>query len=335
MAIMIAMFPPSPALSACDSLDGIDDLDAFLEAQGRLSHFPTPPLKKQAVVEVVEVCSIPDESAILDSSDDEYYGDDEDEDLDDVSIAELFAEQTCLFPSLNDISSIRTIITRSRLPVEVLAVAYNILSKLGNRHHRRRQRLTESPDLLVISCLALAEIYTDDYPAQSDAWSRDVTDNVLSAAQIDSTMLAILKALDWRLHPLTAPEALQRGLCILAGFIQPDLGNDLRLEDVEAGMLEGGVQVVADADGELAAAPTTRLTASTTTASTTDFYDDGSDTDDLPSSQEPRLKLLIEQSIRSASWVNGLLTPDTAPTSPAMKMAPSLMMGIDRSLSLL
>ena len=46
--------PPSPALSACDSLDG-DDLDAFLASQGSLSHFPTPPPKQDVVVEAIEV----------------------------------------------------------------------------------------------------------------------------------------------------------------------------------------------------------------------------------------------------------------------------------------
>lgn len=48
-------FPPSPALSACDSLDGIEDLDAFLAAQGPLSQFATPPLKDSVAVEVEEV----------------------------------------------------------------------------------------------------------------------------------------------------------------------------------------------------------------------------------------------------------------------------------------
>jgi hypothetical protein len=53
---MIA-FPPSPALSDCDSLDDIDDLDAYLDAQGRLSHFPTPPAPKktEAIVQEIEV----------------------------------------------------------------------------------------------------------------------------------------------------------------------------------------------------------------------------------------------------------------------------------------
>lgn len=54
------MFPPSPAVSVCDSLDGIDDLDAFLDSQGRLSHFPTPPLKKQPLVTTVELLDASD-----------------------------------------------------------------------------------------------------------------------------------------------------------------------------------------------------------------------------------------------------------------------------------
>lgn len=52
------MLPPSPALSDCDSLDGIDDLDAFLASQGQLSQWPTPPsLQKQALVETIEITS--------------------------------------------------------------------------------------------------------------------------------------------------------------------------------------------------------------------------------------------------------------------------------------
>jgi hypothetical protein len=54
---MIA-FLPSPTLSNCDSLIDIDDLDAFLDAQGQISHFPTPPpppAKDEAVVHEVEI----------------------------------------------------------------------------------------------------------------------------------------------------------------------------------------------------------------------------------------------------------------------------------------
>lgn len=40
-------FPPSPSFSDCDSLAGIDDLDAFLASKGKLSHWPTPPLKRE------------------------------------------------------------------------------------------------------------------------------------------------------------------------------------------------------------------------------------------------------------------------------------------------
>lgn len=53
---MNSPFPPSPALSICDSLADIDDLDAFLDAQGPLSHFGTPPPPKaSSMVEVMEV----------------------------------------------------------------------------------------------------------------------------------------------------------------------------------------------------------------------------------------------------------------------------------------
>ena len=49
-------YPPSPAISICDSLADIDDLDAFLEAQGQLSHWPTPPQAKQEwIVQETEI----------------------------------------------------------------------------------------------------------------------------------------------------------------------------------------------------------------------------------------------------------------------------------------
>lgn len=41
--MMACTFPPSPALSNCDSLADIDDLEAYLSAQGPLSRFATPP----------------------------------------------------------------------------------------------------------------------------------------------------------------------------------------------------------------------------------------------------------------------------------------------------
>ena len=50
-------FPPSPVLSDCDSLDDIDDLDAYLDAKGQLSHFPTPPAPKKTepIVQEIEI----------------------------------------------------------------------------------------------------------------------------------------------------------------------------------------------------------------------------------------------------------------------------------------
>ena len=58
-------FPPSPAFSDCDSLAGIDDLDAFLDAQGKLSQWPTPPMKR----EMEEDLEVPSEESDYESED--------------------------------------------------------------------------------------------------------------------------------------------------------------------------------------------------------------------------------------------------------------------------
>lgn len=56
MSNTTTFYPPSPTLSACDSLAGSEDLDAFLDAQGPLSQFGTPPPSKMvANVEVMEL----------------------------------------------------------------------------------------------------------------------------------------------------------------------------------------------------------------------------------------------------------------------------------------
>lgn len=54
------VFPLSPALSLCDSLDSLDsiELDAFLDAQPALSRLPTPHVGKSALAEVEEVDNI-------------------------------------------------------------------------------------------------------------------------------------------------------------------------------------------------------------------------------------------------------------------------------------
>jgi hypothetical protein len=58
-------FPPSPAFSDCDSLAGIDDLDAFLDSKGKLSHWPTPPSKR----EIEEDLEVPSEESDYESED--------------------------------------------------------------------------------------------------------------------------------------------------------------------------------------------------------------------------------------------------------------------------
>ena len=69
--IATMLLPPSPALSACDSLADIDDLDAYILAQGPLSRFATPPLPSTKAVTI--------EYAEVFDSDGEYEEDEEDE----------------------------------------------------------------------------------------------------------------------------------------------------------------------------------------------------------------------------------------------------------------
>lgn len=58
-------FPPSPVFSDCDSLAGIDDLDAFLDSKGQLSRWPTPPSRR----ELEEDLEVPSEESDYESED--------------------------------------------------------------------------------------------------------------------------------------------------------------------------------------------------------------------------------------------------------------------------
>lgn len=64
------LLPPSPALSICDSLDGIEDLDAYLDAIGPLSKYGTPPPpKKMPIVTIAEVLSDQESEADFEDTD--------------------------------------------------------------------------------------------------------------------------------------------------------------------------------------------------------------------------------------------------------------------------
>ena len=204
-------YPPSPAFSACDSLADIDDLDAFLEAQGQLSHWPTPPSKKDVVVTETEL-------------------DPEDGDLEldcksppvlhlrpyltntDCHLAHVFTQEASIQVQSNqlDLELVQRILVRAQLPQDVVALAFNIICELDYHSLPFDSFYSATSDLLVVSALSLASSYTNDHPPSFSHWSRYVCDGTWTARRIDKTTLLILAALDWHLHELYGPSALER-----------------------------------------------------------------------------------------------------------------------------
>ncbi|KAK3116431.1 hypothetical protein LTR53_003224 [Teratosphaeriaceae sp. CCFEE 6253] len=201
---MLDTCPPSPALSAGESLDD-GDLDALLTGLGELSKYGTPLLEKDATItmQVTEVLE------------DEF----EDEDSDDIEYRRLalhFADETSDCPTTHTAHAtlIRDVLWHAELPAELLALAHNIL--------RRYSLLLPPPltpstsalpaDLLVVATLALAVDYTHDCPPRSAWWSRDVCRDRHTARRIDQAILHVLLTLDWALHGLATPLAVERGM---------------------------------------------------------------------------------------------------------------------------
>ncbi|KAK5135678.1 hypothetical protein LTR08_004979 [Meristemomyces frigidus] len=231
---MIAtVLPPSPALSACDSLADIDDLDAFLMAQGPLSKFATPPpppplvMEKKSIVAVIDTVELANTTPPLAKkgatityvevfdSDDEFEDEEDDGDrLDYNHITLLFATATCAFaiPAACETQLIHALLLRARLPVEILALAYNIVQRF---HAVKPFSASHAADLLTVAALALAVTYTDDHAPRSSWWAWTVCDGLWNARDVDGVVLEVLAAMDWGLHGLCAPEALERGVGLL------------------------------------------------------------------------------------------------------------------------
>ncbi|KAK0881952.1 hypothetical protein LTR87_004340 [Friedmanniomyces endolithicus] len=198
----------SPALSVCDSLDD-QDLDALLAGLGSLSHFATPPLKDGVTVEVNEVLG------------DEIEDDDEVDCLDYPRIARHFADQTSNTPSTHlhhDITLIEDILSRAQLPPELLAISFNILRLYAshatpNPNHKERDILPV--DLLTVAALALAASYTHDHPPKTSWWAREICCTRFSPSEIDHVKLHILLTVDWALHKLCTPQAIEHAMEIL------------------------------------------------------------------------------------------------------------------------
>jgi hypothetical protein len=204
---------PSPAPSVCDSLADIDDLDAFLEAQGQLTRWPTPPKEQILIMESETTCdddgdesfqcelcgTIGIQSALTPT---------------DHSISGIVAEVASIARPVTceDVETVRQILFRAQLPPEVIAMAYNILSGLDIQHRSPRSLYSAPPDLMAASALTLAASYLNDKPPSFVYWSRTVCDRNWSASRIDKTALLIMAAHGWRLHSFSCPSAVQTAL---------------------------------------------------------------------------------------------------------------------------
>ncbi|KAK3670839.1 hypothetical protein LTR78_009283 [Recurvomyces mirabilis] len=200
------MLLPSPSLSVCDSLDGIDDLDAFLAAQGPLSQFATPPLENKKDVVVVKAVEVIDDV----ESGGEYV------ELDHDRVALHFASEAAgssiyTGPDLDEALRIQDMLDLAKLPPEILALAYNILANYSA--HDDGYSLTLHPsDLVVLSTLVLAVDYTTDHAPRTSWWSRNVCQARWTAKQIDKVMLHVCSSLEWNLYSLALPEAVVHGM---------------------------------------------------------------------------------------------------------------------------
>lgn len=96
---------------------------------------------------------------------------------------------------------------------------YSALKSFGSCH---------AADLLTVSALSLAVTYVDDHPPRSSWWSRFVCNDLWAAADIDGMMLHMLVTMDWRLHCLSSPQALERGMTLLLPPPPPLLASRLK-----------------------------------------------------------------------------------------------------------
>ncbi|KAK6435664.1 hypothetical protein LTR95_008148 [Oleoguttula sp. CCFEE 5521] len=198
----VAILPASPTLTDFDSLDGIEDLDAFLDAKGGLSRFPTPPLKDKTYVHV---------GVVEDISEDES----EDE-VDDLDIAAVFARELSspAEPFWDDILAIEDLLLRAHMPIEIVALALNILSTFLYEPSRLSDSVS-SPLLtgpLITATLSIASIFTSDYPPPTSYWATQVCHPPTATNDLHRLELKVLDALDWHLLSLSRPEAIAMAL---------------------------------------------------------------------------------------------------------------------------
>lgn len=85
----------------------------------------------------------------------------------------------------------------------MLAISFNILSKLVKQQNVDTLLQGLQLDTLVLSTLSLASIYTNDHPLSASHLARNVATRPVTAMEIDMGNIAVMSALDWRIHDCT------------------------------------------------------------------------------------------------------------------------------------
>jgi len=120
----------------------------------------------------------------------------------DLDIATVFARELRLdgAQAWDDILLMEELFVRARLPIEVLALSFNIMSKLVKQQVIEILLQDISLNLLVLATLSLASIHTNDHPPSPSYFARHVSVTPTTGKQIDGATVAVMTALDWRVH---------------------------------------------------------------------------------------------------------------------------------------
>lgn len=101
---------------------------------------------------------------------------------------------------------------RAQLHIEVLALSFNIVSKLVKQQHIDTLLKDIPLDLLILSALSLSSIHTHDHPPSVSYLARNVSVTATTGKQIDQATIAVMSALDWRIHDCSDGAAIVRTL---------------------------------------------------------------------------------------------------------------------------
>lgn len=120
----------------------------------------------------------------------------------DLDVATVFARELRLDgpQAWDDILLMEEIFVRAQLPIEVLALSFNIMSKLVRQQVIDILLQDLSLNHVVLATLSLASIHTNDHSPSPSFLARHVSVTPTTGKQVDNATIAVMTALDWRVH---------------------------------------------------------------------------------------------------------------------------------------